>query len=121
MITNRKYWWLRDYTKCVKRFSDIGFTLSKDYINEGNYPVQEYKYRPSYMKDTHYTLILFNKDDFRLYIHKNEDGSFVDTPFQISLYQPNQVRFIDEGLDKEFRKEILQKNRDKKINIILYE
>jgi hypothetical protein len=68
--------------------------------------VDEYRYYPSYLGDNHYTLIIFKSNkvvdgnfntidysgknfsgnEYRLYIHKNSDGSYVDSPFQISDY-----------------------------------
>jgi len=112
----KEKWWERDYKKCLDRFLNIGFTLHKEDVNAHGHLCREYKYRPSYMNDSHYTLVLFNNEDFRLYIHKNEDGSFIDLGFQISLYQPKQIRFIEEGLDKEFVKE----TREEKITILSY-
>jgi len=49
----------------------------------------EYKYFPEYMKNTHYTLVIFIhksdlKRDFRLYLHNNSNGSYNDSYFQIS-------------------------------------
>jgi hypothetical protein len=72
-------------------FIEIGFTLNKE--DKGIGVIQELKYYPDYLGDNHYTLITFRHNnyinkttgtEFRLYVHKNIDGSFVSTPFQSS-------------------------------------
>ena len=74
----------------------IGFVLESNSETDLGV-VRKYKYRPDYMGENHYTLIVFDykkptmdissnplylNKDYRLYIH-NSEGRFVDSPFQI--------------------------------------
>jgi hypothetical protein len=75
----------------------IGFVLESNSETDLGV-IRKYKYRPDYMGENHYTLIVFdsnswtpmyfNKDymyfnkDYRLYVH-NSEGQFVHSPFQI--------------------------------------
>jgi hypothetical protein len=74
----------------------IGFVLESNSETDLGV-VRKYKYRPDYMGENHYTLIVFDykkptmdissnplylNKDYRLYIH-NSEGFFVDSPFQI--------------------------------------
>lgn len=66
----------------------------------------EYKYHPRYMKNTHYTLVLFiHKNsltrDFRLYLH-NKNGSFNKSFFQISDHSDWNINFLNEQIDNIF-------------------
>ena len=88
--------------------------------------VFEYKYRPKYMKDTHYTLIIFIHKgsltrDFRLYLH-NKNGSFNKSFFGISDHCDWNINYLSEKINKifyvEFRNLKLKKITNKiKINI----
>jgi hypothetical protein len=66
----------------------------------------EYKYHPNYMKNVHYTLVLFIHKislsrDFRLYLH-NSDGSYNDSFFQISDDSDWNINFLNEQINKIF-------------------
>ena len=69
-----------------KKIINIGFKYHKSSCSDfGRW--LEYKYYPSRLNTTHFTLFIFvyknYSKQYRLYIHNNSDGSFVDTPFQI--------------------------------------
>lgn len=115
----------------VNLMESIGFTFYKSSSNFGRLSISyEYKYYPTYFTDKHYTLLLFcdicsykgglvdkTKIDHRLYIHKNLDGSFYSSPYQISSSsEDNQKRIIEE-INKIFSLEL----RDKKLNELIYE
>lgn len=94
----------------IDMFLEIGFKLVRQEDTEVGY-VREYKYYPDYMEDKHYTLVRFtyrkgNDNDWRLYIHRNEDGSYVDSPFQLSDYTDKNKVIIKEHFDKIFLTEI---------------
>ena len=77
-------------SETLRKFKKIGFEIVKKKSN-----CLEYKYYPNYLKDTHYTLVVFSSwcnmmsekrepmmkfhTDWRLYEHKNVDGSFVSS------------------------------------------
>lgn len=117
----------------VSLMESIGFTFYKSSTHFGRLSISyEYKYYPSYFDGKHYTLLLFcnicsyKRDlssldkstvDHRLYIHKNLDGSFYSSPYQIdSSSEDNQKRII-EKINKIFSLEL----RDKKLNELIYE
>ena len=104
----------------IDMFLEIGFKLVRQEDTEVGY-VREYKYYPDYMEDKHYTLVRFtyrkgNDNDWRLYIHRNEDGSYVDSPFQLSDYTNRNKIIIKEHFDKIFLTEI-RNQKLKKIGI----
>ncbi len=82
----------------LNHFKDIGFKFHKFTSMNGLIKLKgkslEYKYSPSYMINTHYTLVVFITHtyvEWRLYEHKNTDGSCASilpcrVPFQISYY-----------------------------------
>lgn len=96
--------------KYIKKFIDIGFILDETSVKDKTLskPCREYKYRPDYMPNSHYTLVIFNNRGFRLYIHSNKDGSFIKSIFDITLYISSDVQYLTNGLNKEFSKEIRQ-------------
>jgi hypothetical protein len=101
----------------IDMFLEIGFKLVKQEDTEVGY-VREYKYYPDYMEDKHYTLVRFtyrkgNDNDWRLYIHRNEDGGYVDSPFQLSDYTDRNKVFIKEHFDKIFFAEIRNQKLEK--------
>lgn len=70
----------------------------------------EYKYYPKYMIHTHYSLVLYKKHpmgslDFRLYIHNNADDTYNDSLFQISDYSEWNINYLNEQINKIFKKE----------------
>ena len=94
----------------IDMFLEIGFELIKQKDGEVCYE-REYKYYPDYMEDRHYTLIRFtyikeNYSDWRLYIHENKDGRYVESPFQLSDYTDRNKIIIKEYFDKIFFTEI---------------
>ena len=99
----------------IDMFLEIGFELVGQEDTEVGY-VRDYKYYPSYMGDNHYTLVRFTyrkggDNDWRLYIHKNSDGSYVDSLFQITDYLEWNKVLIKKYFDRIFFIEI----RDKKL------
>jgi hypothetical protein len=92
----------------------IGFTLHKE-DNTGIGDLKEFKYYPDYISDNHYTLVTFNYTncfhalsqlatnpsgtEFRLYVHRNIDNSFVSSPFQCR----NPYTYIKEIFKSELR------------------
>ena len=98
----------------IDMFLEIGFELVGQEDTEVGYV--RYKYYPSYMGDNHYTLVRFTyrkggDNDWRLYIHKNSDGSYVDSLFQLSDYSDFNKVLIKKYFDRIFYIEI----RDKKL------
>lgn len=88
----------------------------------------QYKYYPSYMEDTHYTLIIFIQRmvdgdfndigfsrDFRLYVHNNVDGSFNKSHFQISDSSDWDINYLNEHIDEIFKFEF-RANKLKKLS-----
>jgi hypothetical protein len=72
-----------------------------------------YKYYPRYMRDTHYTLVVFVtrfSRDYRLYIHNNCDGSYNDSLFQISDSTNWTIKYLHEEISNVFKVE-LRKNK----------
>lgn len=122
--------------KIFKEFKKLkGFKFNK-YEGDGLAGKSlEYKYYPSYMKDTHYTMIIFSthclriyhgmteenviSKDYRLYIHKNSDGSFVDSPFQQSHITESDAKYVLDGLHEEFEKEYHDIDRKQKLKTII--
>lgn len=109
----------------LELFKEIGFTFCKD-SNTGIGEVNEYKYYPNYLGDRHYTLIIFkyNSDidalsgaSFRLYKHKNEGGSFSESPFQIDTYSEYNINYLFKKINEVFYSEL----REIKLNKILNE
>jgi hypothetical protein len=86
----------------------------------------DYKYYPSYLGDNHYTLLAFTsgsdrkicmKTEYRLYVHKNIDGSFVSTPFQLTA-KPlmDGTDLLTQKFEKLFRMELREIEIDKILN-----
>ncbi len=106
-------------------FKSIGFTIHKDGSTEIG-SIKEYKYYSPKLVDNHYNLVLFKhnegKDtDFRLYVHKNENGSYVDCPFQVSTYNKHNKKYILHMINKLFDSEIQSLLRDDKLETLLCE
>lgn len=94
----------------LERFLSIGFKFHS-YDEPGAGKAYEYKYYPDYMGDTHYTLIVFKNNnsygkDWRLYIHNNSDGSYVESPMQISDYTDSNRNYINNKIDEIFQSEM---------------
>jgi len=101
----------------INMFLEIGFNLVKQEDTEFGY-VREYKYYPDYMEDKHYTLVLFthkkgSDNDWRLYIHRNEDDLYVESPFQLSDFTDRNKVFIKEHFNKIFFVEIRNQKLEK--------
>jgi len=101
----------------IDMFLEVGFKLVKQEDTEVGY-VREYKYYPDYMEDKHYTLVLFtykkgSDNDWRLYIHRNEDGSYVESPFQLSDYTDRNKAIIKEHFNNRFFAEIRNQKLEK--------
>ncbi len=115
---------MNDFDKIIiEKMKTIGFSVVRtDYKKLGIYI--EYKYYPSYMTDTHYTLGLFdyhNADyaDHRLYVHNNSDGSYVASTYQTSSSSQNNATYIDVMLETVFASEILELNRQATLKDII--
>lgn len=107
----------------IDSFINIGFEYTRTYMPGAGW-VREFKYYPSYMGDNHYTLILFTygkideiKDDteYRLYIHRNINGEYVNSPFQEGYYSD----FIKDDLKDKFEKLFYVELRDQRIDEVL--
>ena len=101
----------------IDMFLEIGFKLVRQEDTEVGY-VKEYKYYPDYMEDKHYTLVLFtyrkgSGNDWRLYIHRNEDGRYIESTFQLSDYTDRNKVFIKKHFDKIFFAEIRNQKLEK--------
>lgn len=103
----------------IDMFLEIGFKLVRQKVTEAGY-VREYKYYPVYMEDKHYTLIRFtyryregSDNDLRLYIHRNEDGGYLESPFQLSDYSDFNKVLIKEHFDRIFLTEIRNQKLEK--------
>lgn len=94
-------------------FKKIGFELTDVEVTKDN--VRHYKYRPGYLVDTHYTLVVYKGHDYRLYTHYDEDGSFETTPFQISAYNEYCKNLLMEKINEVFPEEIKNIERNNKI------
>lgn len=118
----------------IKLMESIGFKFHNNSIMNKDMKygtAHKYKYYPDYFTDKHYTLILFSNDkvllngslspvtfvDHRLYIHKNSDGSYHDSPYQINSYSENNKKYIIEKINKIFSIEL----RDQKLNELIYQ
>lgn len=102
----------------IDEFIKIGFIFYR--VVDGTHEnCIEYKYYPKYYKDKHYTLVFYAGDDYRLYTHRNIDGHFIDSPFQISTHREyGRVRLI-EKLSEVFKEEFLIINRKNKIDNLI--
>lgn len=84
--------------------------------------VNNYKYYPKYLGNNHYTLVIFRTHDhlyysdvlgdkspteYRLYIHKNEDDSFVKIIFQLSDGSGKNKYNLNTEIKKIFKHELL--------------
>lgn len=89
------------HSHLMETFNNIGFYLVEtENMNIGDDPTdynicETYRYNSPNLKDSHYTLIVYKYTqgeinienisiDYRLYIHSNLDGKYIDSPFQTS-------------------------------------
>lgn len=92
------------FTQQETHFQKIGFSFHKVRRTEVGV-IFEFKNYPEYLKDSHYTLVIFSylqenldrmyKTEYRLYEHSNEDGRYIKSPFQCSHY------YVMDFLEKE--------------------
>jgi hypothetical protein len=108
----------------LNKFLQIGFKQSKPETWSGAGWGMEFTYYPDYLGDNHYTLVTFThgKDagirentEYRLYIHRNLDGKFIDSPFQLSYTTDWNKNYLDNKFNEIFKFEL----RDSKIIDIL--
>lgn len=106
----------------LELFKSLGFTFYKTSNTSAGY-CDEFKYYPDYLYDSHYTLVTFKHKnniteqygiEFRLYRHRNDTGSFIESHFQITNYSNTNI--INE-INSLFISEL----RDIKLNKILHE
>lgn len=74
----------------LDKLTRIGFNIHNEretIVGE----IKELKFYPSYLRYTHYSMVFFKyksggngRGDFRLYEHRNEDGAFVESLFQLN-------------------------------------
>lgn len=119
MMTKEQEIVLRMEAWVMDTINRIGFVLES--ISETELGViRKYKYRPDYMGENHYTLIVFDSKnptmdiswtpmyfnkDYRLYVH-NSEGFFIDSPFQIG--SPGNFDL----LRRKFRQTFVSEMRD---------
>ena len=106
----------------LNRFLEIGFKQDEPERWVGAGWAIYYRYYPEYFTDRHYTLVTFSlesgiteKTEYRLYIHNNEDGKFIDSIFQSSYYGDWKKNYLDNLFNKTFKSE----SRDLKLNSII--
>ncbi len=115
----------------IKLMEQIGFVFHKketSYINSSGKDVPlagtslTYKYYPEYFEDQHYTFIFFENNncvdlssqksqkislfDHRLYIHRNIDGYFIASPYQINSHSDWNKNYITKKINEIFSSEI---------------
>ena len=99
----------------------IGFKEIRISENPIGY-INEYKYYSPFLKNMHYTMVIFRHKedtidgitgiplykeiDYRLYIHDNDNQSYVSSSFQTSINNELNRRYIKSIMDKSFRNEI---------------
>jgi hypothetical protein len=108
----------------LKRFLEIGFKQSKPETWSGAGWSREYTYYPNYLGDNHYTLVTFThgsesdireNTEYRLYIHRNLDGNYVKSPFQLSHDRDWNRKYLDNKFNQIFNLEL----RDSKLKELL--
>lgn len=96
--------------KIIDLMSSIGFRHTS-FSNTGSGSVNYYMYFPDYFEGKHYTLVLFKHAhsdycEHRLYIHKDTDGSFLGSLYQISASDQSSFDYINEKIKKIFVSEM---------------
>jgi hypothetical protein len=115
----------------LNRFLEIGFKQSKPETWSGAGWCIEYTYYPNYLGDNHYTLVTFTRilprelfreeggirenTEYRLYIHVNKDGKYVDSKFQLSYDKYWNKKYLDKQFNVIFKLEL----RDGKLKELL--
>ena len=108
----------------LDRFLEIGFKQSKPELWTGAGWGREYIYSPNYFTDRHYTLVTFtygeeagirDNTEYRLYLHADFDGRFIDAKFQSSY--DRSKKYLDDKFDEIFKLEL----RNIKLNRLLNE
>ncbi len=108
----------------LNRFLEIGFEQSKPETWSGAGWGIEYAYYPNYLGENHYTLVTFThgsesgireNTEYRLYIHRNLDGKYVDSPFQLSYDRDCNKKYLDNQFNQIFNLEL----RDNKLKELL--
>ena len=112
----------------IENFLNIGFKLSKsDRTKYGL--LKEYSYYPEYLVDNHYTLLTYRSHlpsrtldgvtvdqgtDYRLYVCRNIDGKFIDSPFQLS----DRDDLLEKKFKEVFKGELKKLNREYQFDLI---
>jgi hypothetical protein len=102
---------MTDFDKIIiDQFTSFGFKLHSCETTEVG-TINEFKYFPSYLEDTHYTLVLFDYHkhdhaDHRLYMHNNSDGSYVSSFYQMSNSTDWNQNYIRENIEEIYTTEI---------------
>lgn len=93
----------------LDKLTIIGFSIHSERETTAG-EIKELKFYPNYLNGTHYTMVFFKyktggsgRADFRLYEHRNEDGSFVESLFQLNSSRDD---IIHNQLDDIFKSEI---------------
>ena len=100
----------------IQMMDEIGFKEDKKSETTAGY-ITEYKYYCPLLNDKHYTMVVFrNKSytidmdrnplyksvDYRLYIHRNIDGIYHSSPFQISINSEWNRNYIKSQMERIF-------------------
>jgi hypothetical protein len=110
----------------INRFLDIGFKQSKPETWTGTGWGMDFTYYPDYLDENHYTLVTFTHGSesgirentkYRLYIHRNSDGKYVDIKFDISYTTDWNKNYLDTKFNELFKFEL----RDSKLKELLNE
>ena len=102
----------------LDRFQSIGFTLTKSEDTNNDCTIHTWNYYPQWLVDKHFTLVFFQSKweaEFRLYIHHNSDGSYYDSPFQLS-YNYRTSDYLNLEFDRIFISDL----RNTKLDRILW-
>lgn len=110
------------HKEIVELFESVGFSfhVRSESSETTIVVIEEYKYYPHYLKNTHYSILFVtykksNNIDYRLYVHKNEDFSFVSSPFQTSQFE----KYALDDFHLMFKNELLRNHRLKTLTNIL--
>jgi hypothetical protein len=96
----------------LNKFLEIGFNQSKPetWSGAGGWG-REYTYHPNYLGDNHYTLVTFThgeeagireNTEYRLYVHRDIDGMYVASKFQLSYDRDWNKNYLDNQFNQIF-------------------
>ena len=96
----------------LELMDEIGFIEGEKRETTVGY-ITEYKYYCPYLKDKHYTVVVFKNKiyttdmnhksiEYRLYIHRNIDGGFCSSPFQTNINSVWNRNYIKKNMEEIF-------------------